>query len=806
MAKKKSKKTIWSSYQKASLMTGADAWSTVKLKKGKSEVPAVRMSDGPCGLRKVDDAVLQEEAVKSTLFPAPCLTACSWDKEMLSLLGKTMALEAIDQNIDVILAPGVNVKRNPLCGRNFEYLSEDPYLSGNLGAAFINGAQGQSVGTCLKHYAANNQEYHRFTYNAEVDERALRELYLAPFEIAIHESDPWMIMAAYNRLNGYYCTSSSFLLKDVLRKEWKYTGVTVSDWGAVNDVIASHAHGLDLEMPGTGEKRAKAINKAYKSGKIKPDTFEESANRLIALAKKAKGRKHVELSSYEYAKSHEVAIKIAADSMVLAKNEEDILPLKNFDDVCVIGGLAKNPLYQGKGSSHVNARNEMSFLDAAPRYLGKSSAIPYAQGYKMKEDEDSNALRFEALDLAGQHEYVLLFLGMGEESWAEGYDRDDMRLPEEQYQLFNQLYQENPNIIVIISTGAPVELPFLDKAKAVVITYMAGEAFGEALSSLLVGESNFSGRLAETWPIRYMDVPSAAFYPGAGDTSLYKESIFVGYRYYVTGEKRVAFPFGHGLSYTAFKYSDVKISRKNLVEGGSVDVSFKIKNIGKRSGKEVIQCYIEPEKSVVMKAKRTLCHFEKVELEKGESQEITFTIPYRAFCHYDVFSESFKAEGGTYFIEICSSSDNILSYAQIELKSTFKGMNQRFMVPNYFKLGKPGFNASDEEFQTLLEMQKSQRPRPKKKKKSGLADWNTPLNDIKQTFIGKKIVHRYENDVLPKGLSQEAKKKEMEQFLAMPIRSLAMGGVKEKTICIIIAMANHQFFRIPLLALFGKRK
>lgn len=805
MAKQTKEKKIFSLKEKASTMTGKDGWRTVPLSKNGVEVASVRMSDGPCGLRNVADVALNAPGIKSTLFPAPCLTACSWDPEVLHKVGEMMALEAIDQHVDVILAPGVNIKRNPLCGRNFEYLSEDPYLSGHMGASFINGVQSQGVGACLKHYAVNNQEFRRFTYSAEVDDRALREIYLTPFEIAIEESDPWMVMASYNRLNGIQVAQNSFLLKNVLRDEWKYEGVVVSDWGAVNDIVASHAHGLDIEMPGGSGERTSLIAKGVRKGKISEETFEASFSRICGLAKKAKARQNKKIPAFEYEKSHEVAIEAVCDSMVLAKNEDKILPLKNFDDVCVIGGLAKEPLYQGKGSSQVNARNKMNFLEAAPRYLKKKSSIPYAQGYRMKKEDKIDDLHFEAMDLAGQHEYVILFLGLNDEHWSEGYDRDQMRLPEEQYQLFDLIYKENPNIIVVVSTGAPVELPFLDRAKAVVLTYMAGEAFGESLTSLLVGEKNFSGKLAETWPIRYMDVPSAAFYPGNGDNSLYKESIFVGYRYYLTGEKRVAFPFGHGLSYTSFKYSDLKISRKTLTEGDSVEVTFKIKNNGKVAGKEIIQCYIEPENSVVMKAKRTLCYFEKISLEKGESKVVSFTVPYRAFCHYDILSESYKAEGGKYLIDIASSCENIQLDASIEIKSSYKAVNQRFMMPNYFKLGKPGFNVSDEEFEMLRDMQKS--PRSKKSKKRGAKfNWNSTVGDVRDTFIGKKLIKKYETNFLNSGLSEEAKKHEMDTFMWTPFRFMTLGGISDKTICALIAMANGQYLRVPFLLLFGKRK
>lgn len=807
MANKAKAKQVYSIKEKASTMTGKDGWRTVPLNKSGAEVNSVRMSDGPCGLRNVADPSTKGVPMKATLFPAPCLTACSWDPEVIYEVGKMMALEAIDQHIDVILAPGVNVKRNPLCGRNFEYLSEDPYLSGHMGASFIGGVQSQGVGACLKHFAVNNQEFRRFTYSAEVDDRALREIYLTPFEIAVKDSDPWMVMEAYNRVNGIQMAQHSFLLKDVLRDEWKYKGVVVSDWGAVNDIVASHAHGLDIEMPGGSGERASLLAKAVRKGKISEETFESSFEHICNLAKKAKARQDKKVPAYEYELSHDVAIVAASESMILAKNEDKILPLKNFDDVCVIGGLAKEPLYQGKGSSQVNARNKMNFLEAAPRYLKKKSSIPYAQGYRMRPDDKIDDLHFEAMDLAGQHENVILFLGLNDEHWSEGYDRDHMRLPDEQYQLFDLLYKENPNIIVVVSTGAPVELPFLDRAKAVVLTYMAGEAFGEALTSLLVGERNFSGKLAETWPIRYMDVPSAAFYPGSGDTSLYKESIFVGYRYYLTGEKRVAFPFGHGLSYTTFKYSDMKISRKTLTEGDFVEVTFKIKNNGKMAGKEVVECYIEPINNIVMKAKRTLCYFEKVALEKGESKTVTFTIPYRAFCHYDILSESYKAEGGKYLIELASSCEKIQLDVEVEIKSAFKAVNQRFMMPNYFKLGKPGFNVSDEEFETLRDMQKSPRKKTQKKKRgSARFGWNTTMGEIRETFIGKKIIRQYENNFLNSGLSAEAKKHEMDTFLWTPFRFLTLGGISDRTICVLIAMANRQYLRVPFIYLFGKRK
>jgi beta-glucosidase len=791
--------------QKVHLLYGDGDWHTFGLKK--TSITPLEMHDGPLGLRNPDGSAaanvgeLVGGSVPATCFPAPCLTACSWDPELLSKMGTNIGKECLQQKTDIILAPGVNIKRNPLCGRNFEYLSEDPLLAGKMAAGYIAGVQSVGVGVSLKHFAANNQEYRRFNYSAEVDMRALREIYLRPFEIAIKESNPWTVMCSYNRINGVYSSDNDWLLKDVLRKEWGYTGVVMSDWGATYDPILSHNHGLDLEMP-CHQKRQKALVKAVKRGDLKLEAVNEEALHMVTLDLRAKNRPDSK-QAFNAGISHQSALQVAEESLVLAKNCGDILPLSSLDDVCLIGALSKQFRYQGAGSSKVVPINLVTLYGALNEGRDVGKEIKYEPGYPLSPKENAKALLLSALDLASTHNKVILCLGLPEGYETEGYDRHDMRLPEEQYALVDALASVNKNIIVVFLGGAPVEMPFVDKVQAILLAYLPGEAGGDAIKNVLLGKVNPSGKLAETWPLHYLDVPSHDFYSGTGDVAPYKESIFVGYRYYCSAERNVLFPFGHGLSYTKFAYSDFQISKDSLKVDGVLKVSLKVANTGKVDGSEIVQLYLSARNGKTFKPLRELKGFTKLSLAAGKSKTVIFTLPYSAFAHYDVTGERFQVEGGQYLIEIGASCLDVRLSGFVEVASPFQAMDKRSLLPSYYNLTREGaFRVSDDEFERILghnlPIQHDRHRRP--------FTLNSTLEEISGTFIGKKI----KNKLQQRCYSPEKSERENADVLAMmldsPIRMAGMIGLSEKTILAFVALANGKPFKAFFELLFGRRK
>jgi beta-glucosidase len=781
--------------ERASLLYGNKTWHTYAIPK--YGVKSVTMSDGPLGLRKaldqgkIDDA--NSPAAPATCFPAPCLTACSWDPEVFRSLGQMMAYECINQGVDVLLAPGVNIKRNPLCGRNFEYLSEDPLLAGKMAASFINAMQGQGVGVSLKHFAMNNQETHRFTYNSECDIRAMREIYLKPFEIAVKTAQPWTVMCSYNKIKGVYSSDNRWLLTDVLRGEWGYKGIVVSDWGATNNPVYSHASGLDLEMP-CYDKHASYIVSAIKANKLSAKEITDEALRIIELSLKCQHKIPAEKALND-GMAHEAAKMAAEKSIVLLKNEGGFLPLKDLSGCCVIGALAKKPRYQGAGSSQVTPKHLVSFFDAIN--VGRENdELPYAPGYSLEAGKgDPKKLSFEALDLAHSSKAVILFLGLPDSYEAEGYDRSNMQLPPEQIDLFKSLYDANPNIVVVLSLGAPVELPFVNEAKSIVLGYLGGEAGGEALADVITGKINPSGKLAETWPYHYNDVPSKMFYPLDGyNNSLYKESVFVGYRYYLTANRETMFPFGHGLSYTEYDYSDLKVSSDSIGPKGSLDVSLKVTNKGTMDGEEVVELYLAPMDNKVLKPVRELRAFSKVFVPAGKTAMVRMNLSYDDFCHYEAASERWEAEPGLYEVQVGASSENIILRASVNVKSSFVSIDKRALLPTYYHLPNRGtLWIEDEEFERLLG-----HPVPAIRHKKNKATLQTPLRDIADTFIGKKIVKVARSKADQLYQTEEEKDRFLDMIMDAPIRMATTGGISIKKGQALVDLVNHR----PIKAFF----
>lgn len=787
-----------STKEKVTLLYGHGAWHTNALPKyGLKEIT---MHDGPLGLRCVPEGkgALLTGAPKATCFPAPALTACSWDPSITEAIGKAEGREAIEQKDDIILAPGCNIKRNPLCGRNFEYLSEDPLLAGKMAAGFINGVQSQGVGTSLKHFACNSQEGYRLTTDSEVDERALREIYLRGFEIAVKEAKPMTVMCCYNKVNGTYGSDNDYLLNDVLRNEWGYKGIVMSDWGATNDPIRSHNHGLDLEMP-CNSNRSKQLTNAVKLGSLNETSLNKSAKRMSALALRL-ADKPINEEAFSYSNGHQVAYLAAINSIVLLKNVAKTLPIENYNDCCVIGSLADTFRYQGAGSSQVNPVTLTSFLSAINAKRKPGQEVPFAKGYPLtKISYEAEPLKEEAIALAKKKKKVILFLGLPASYESEGFDRKNMALPSYQNDLFEALYNVNKNIVVVLLSGAPVELPFEKEAKAILLAYLPGEAGGEAINDLLLGKKNPSGKLAESWPKLYKDVVSHDYYPGGQHLSLYKESIYVGYRYYLSSGVKPLYPFGYGLSYTEFKYSDMKVSPSTSKPNVPVKISFKIKNVGKVAGDEVAQLYSSPMSNKVFKPLRELRAFSKVHLKAGESKLVSFSLNYLDLSHYDDVDERFEVEGGNYHLEIGSSSSDIKLTHTINVVESDKMIDRKTLLPSYYNLVTNKFLLpTDEEFERLLG---HSIPNFHKKK----FDFNSTIGDISHTLIGKIIIKISNKLSAPLNEDPDAINDQKKMVLESSMRMMLVMGISEKQVMAIIDLANHNPFKAIYDIMFGNR-
>lgn len=579
--------------EKASLMSGADFWHTKSIERLK--VPSMMLADGPHGLRKeVDGATMLgfNKSIPATCFPTAATLANSWDKDLLQEVGTYLGIEAAAADVSVLLGPGLNIKRNPLGGRNFEYFSEDPYLSGKLASSMIQGIQSIGVSACPKHFAVNSQEERRMVIDEIVDERTFREIYLEGFRYAVTEGKAKTIMSSYNKINGTYANENRHLLQDILYKEWKYEGVVVTDWGANNDRVSGLIAGNQLEMPSTAGFTDKEIVDAIKQGVLSETLLDERVESLLSLidaTKEALGKG----KNFTDEMHHEFAVEAARHSMVLLKNEENILPIKSKTKIAVIGDFAKNPRYQGAGSSLINP----TFLENGLDSLQKTDLelVGYVQGYKRLGGTSKRRLR-QAVEHAKKAQLILLFMGLDEGTEAEGHDREHMLLKDNQIALLDAIYSVNQNIVIILSGGSPIEMPWENKAKAILHSYLGGQGGGSAIADILTGKTNPSGKLAETYPVRYSDVPSSTYYPGKQMTSEHKEGLFVGYRYYDSAKIDVKYPFGFGLSYTSFEYSNLQ----------TIDpyVSFEIKNTGSRIGEEIAQVYIECLNSRVFRAKK----------------------------------------------------------------------------------------------------------------------------------------------------------------------------------------------------------
>ncbi|MBZ6004358.1 glycoside hydrolase family 3 C-terminal domain-containing protein [Paraclostridium bifermentans] len=655
--------------EKASLCSGLNFWNTKPIER--LNIPSIIMTDGPHGLRKQSEGADHlgiNESVEATCFPTASALACSFDRDLVKELGIAIGEECQSENVSIVLGPGANIKRSPLCGRNFEYYSEDPYLSSEMAKNQIQGTQSQGIGTSLKHFAANNQEHRRMTIDTIVDERTLREIYLASFETAVKEAQPWTVMCAYNKLNGEYCSENYRLLTEILRNEWGFEGFVVSDWGAVNDRDKGLSSGLELQMPADGGMGDNLIVEAVKRNRLSEGVLDEAVERILNIIFKAVENKG-ENVIYSKEKHHELARKIAGECMVLLKNEEKILPLKKEENIAVIGELATKVRYQGGGSSHINPTKVDNAYEEIVNFAGPEN-VRYARGYDLSIDDTIYDLAEEAKKLAIEADKVILFIGLPERYESEGFDRTHLNIPKNQYNLVKTLKSVNENIVVILSNGSPIEMPFVSDVKAILEAYLTGQASGKAICDLLYGEVNPSGKLAETFPLKLSDNPSYLNFPGEVDKVEYKEGIFVGYRYYDKKAMDVLFPFGYGLSYTNFEYSNLKISKNEIDDTEKVTVSVNIKNIGDVFGKEIVQLYIRDKESSVTRPEKELKGFEKIGLEPGEEKEVTFILNKRSFAYYNVDLGDWHVESGEFEILIGKSSREIVLKEVITVNTT----------------------------------------------------------------------------------------------------------------------------------------
>jgi len=651
--------------EKAALCTGAGPWTTTPVEH--LGIPEMTVTDGPHGVRRAENiTTFIEKSLPATCFPTATCMASTWDVDLIHKLGEALAYECIALEVDLILGPGANIKRTPLCGRNFEYYSEDPFLAGMMAVSFINGVQSKGVGTSLKHFAANNQEYQRSTINSEVDERALREIYLTAFEMAVKIAKPWTVMCSYNKLNGTYAAENHRLLTEILKQEWDYQGFVMSDWGAVHDRVDALIAGLDLEMPGPRERRVKAVIEAVRSGELDESVLDEAVRRILEIVFKAAETKKG--GSFDAARHHALARKVAAEGMVLLKNN-GILPLKNRKNIAIIGRSAKEPYYQGGGSSHINPTQLDNPYEELQKLAG-DARLRYAEGYP-RDESYNQALIDEACQNARSAEVALLYICLPATKESEGYDRLDLDLTSHQVALIKEVTAVQPNTVVILNNGAPLVMgEWLEGTAAVLEAWMMGQAGGGAIADVLFGKVNPSGKLAETFPYKLMDTPAYINYPGENGAVRYGEGIFIGYRYYNAKEVAVQFPFGFGLSYTSFDYKKPKLSATTFKDVDGLTVSVDVTNIGELAGKEVVQVYVHDHKSKLVRPPKELKGFNKVELQPGETKTVTMTLDFRAFAYYHPAYKQWITEDGEFDILVGSSSANIRDTQTVTMQST----------------------------------------------------------------------------------------------------------------------------------------
>ncbi len=650
--------------EKAKFCSGADFWHVEGLPR--LGIPSVMVTDGPCGLRKQagdTDHLGLIASVTAISYPTGSCVACSFDRDLLRESGEALGDECQAEDVAVLLGPAVNIKRSPLCGRNFEYFSEDPYLAGELSAAYIKGVQSKNVGTSLKHFAANSMEHRRMTSDSVVDERTLREIYLPAFEKSVKEAQPWTIMCSYNQVNGDFASENHRLLTEILREEWGFEGAVMSDWGAVNDRVKGVPAGMDLEMPGPGTANTEKLIAAVQAGDMKESDLDTAVERILGFVYKYAENRRPD-TKFDHERDHQKARQMAAESMVLLKNE-GMLPLCKSAKTAFIGKFANEPRFQGGGSSHVSCYKVSGSVEAGEKY-----GVTYAQGYDTKTQEPDEALIAQAVEAARSAENAVVFIGITDAMESEGFDRKDMKIPACQQRLLEEVVKVQPNTAVVVECGSAIEMPWIGDVRAVLYAYLGGEAVGPAIVDILFGEVNPSGKLAETFPLRLEDNPSYLYYFGEADRTEYREGIFVGYRYYDKKNLPVLFPFGHGLSYTRFAYSGLTLDKAEMKDTDALTATVKVKNVGDRAGKEIVQLYVADDESTVIRPVKELKGFAKVELAPGEEKTVSFTLDKRAFAYYNTDLADWHVETGSFTVMVGRSSREIELTAKVRVEST----------------------------------------------------------------------------------------------------------------------------------------
>lgn len=650
--------------EKTALLSGKDFWHLKGVER--LGIPEIMVTDGPHGLRKqagTSDHLGLNASVPATAFPTAAATACSFDRELIYEMGEALGEMCQQEDVAVILGPGTNIKRSPLCGRNFEYFSEDPYLAGEMAAALILGVQSKNVGTSVKHFAMNNQETRRMSVSVLADERTKREIYLAPFETAIKKGKPWTVMCSYNKIGGVYSSENRWLLNDLLRGEWGFEGMTMTDWGACSDHIEGVRAGMDLAMPSLGDSADKQLADAVRDGVLDEKYVNEAVERVLNVIQKFTENRKKDPDFFLGAQHHQ-ARKIARESAVLLKND-GVLPLKSKGKIAFIGAFAETPRYQGGGSSHINASEITSALQAV-RSVAK---VEYAKGYSIDNDQVNPELQAEAVALAKKADVAVLFVGLTDAYESEGYDRSHMRMPENQNALIDAVCAVNDRVVVVLHNGSPVEMPWADKVGGILEMYLGGQAVGGATVDLLFGAVSPSGKLAETFPMHLEDNPSYLNFPGNGDQVEYREGIYVGYRWYDTRKMPVRWAFGHGLSYTQFEYSNLRVNKEKIAQGEGVHVAIDVKNVGHMGAKEVVQLYVHSAHDGAARPEQELKGFEKVYIAPGKTETVEFELNPRAFAYYESAIRDWYVEGGAYEIRIGASSRDVRAAKTIEIEA-----------------------------------------------------------------------------------------------------------------------------------------
>lgn len=781
--------------EKAALCSGKDFWRLEGIER--LDLPSIMVTDGPHGMRKQPDGADHmglQRSVPATCFPTASALAATWNRELIEEVGKALGEEARAENVSVLLGPGVNIKRHPLGGRNFEYFSEDPFLAGVMATAWVTGVQSQNVGSSLKHYAVNNHEFGRMTVDAIVDERTLREIYLPAFETTVKQAQPWTIMCAYNKLNGTYLAENKTMLNDILKDQWGFEGMVVTDWGANNDRVVGIKAGQHLEMPSSGTINTQKIIDAVNDGSLSMEDLNRSVSEVLKLILKAKAAmaddhpKQANLDAH-----HELARKAAEQGAVLLKNRDKRLPLPPKGKILVLGALATQTRYQGSGSSQINPHKLEQPYEQL-QALEPNIDWTYCEGYSLKGDFTLQQ-KNEALAAAEQADAIVLFAGLTPDYESEGFDRKHLNLPRQQRDLITALLPHAEKLILVLQNGAPIVIPNLDSIPAVLEAYLGGQAGASAIAKLLLGHTNPSGKLAETFPARFEDVASHTWFPGTVRQSQYREAIWVGYRYFETAGIEPQFPFGHGLSYTEFEYSQLTIEGEAITDEGTLKISVTVKNVGEVAGYETVQLYVGQHNPSVPRPKKELKGFEKVFLKPGESADVHFELSYRDFAFWDAETNDWLAETDDFTFYIGASVADIRLHKSQKVNTGHDLKPAKENLKAYFNPQPDAF--TDSAFAALLG-----KPIPKPVSTQPF-HVNTVVSEVQGRWLGRKLKQAMLKQILTMmGDIPEENRLMMEAMVDdMPLRNIAMmseGKVSEKNLHRLIHALNHHWIKLAL--------